>query len=748
MAGIAPKKYLDRHTIKIKNIATLDLNLEEKVQVFGLSIAVCCGLFLLGNYGVEGDFNNDEEKWYFRAAMVTGMAVLLVTATFEGLAIRGEINRDHSAAGAEESGGQEVTLTVASTRLTEEDDAPVTELSSVWVGAGVIATMALTTTSLMILITGERFLFPIHLAMVPFVFVLYTISLLAQPRNQVRSHILFQSIHFVIFAWGNLIIIAIFVTVYHEVIQELVGYEVDFAMGTLACLLALPILTIWFYFLLRIRANIGRLPDMDLNEFLVEKLIKGGFTTLASMVFLLFRSTKCFIETGVSQCTTNALCSTFTSLSLLFWWGSKLVETSIKERKDLAVRIEKIAQMKISWRNSAEGIMLAVMAGCGASLFALMSAEKPEGKFVLSVGSTGLVAGAACVVLQVVAVVKEQSKRGMQSQLTQPAPVLKDDIVDSCSWWFVAASFLVTTSYTALAVIYACTLEDWTWQVGNMIIAIVGTCMVIAVVLRPKDEGAGIKVLHLQFAVFAIGSELAYAVGDFRHGDNFGAVLNLIRIVIFWLPVYVLSLKLRRRVAQLPPALISKYICNSVLCGGVKAMSPMIFFSFETLSCVAGNGLESDQCKNTSMAALFLSIYLATITAVSLASKAVSREQRGEGLTYESLAILMLKKREMIQGALGVITTLVSMYLFSVLGVQGDPNVANGVIGAVGGVTLGIAALIEVFTLTFGDSQGGEQSAGISMASRRDLSGAGDFASEKRFSIAKGGDDITIMGMV
>eukprot|EP00518_Triparma_eleuthera_P009738 CAMPEP_0182469246 /NCGR_PEP_ID=MMETSP1319-20130603/16781_1 /TAXON_ID=172717 /ORGANISM="Bolidomonas pacifica, Strain RCC208" /LENGTH=61 /DNA_ID=CAMNT_0024669527 /DNA_START=1 /DNA_END=182 /DNA_ORIENTATION=+ len=43
-------------------------------------------------------------------------------------------------------------------------------------------------------------------------------------------------------------------------------------------------------------------------------------------------------------------------------------------------------------------------------------------------------------------------------------------------------------------------------------------------------------------------------------------------------------------------------------------------------------------------------------------------------MTYSNLAILRLKVKEKVQGAVGVITVLVAMYLFSVLGVEGAPN--------------------------------------------------------------------------
>ena len=49
------------------------------------------------------------------------------------------------------------------------------------------------------------------------------------------------------------------------------------------------------------------------------------------------------------------------------------------------------------------------------------------------------------------------------------------------------------------------------------------------------------------------------------------------------------------------------------------------------------------------------------------------------------------------------------MYLFSVLGVQAQPNGSTLVIGSVGGLTLLIAALIEMFVLVVGRRKGEER---------------------------------------
>ena len=59
-----------------------------------------------------------------------------------------------------------------------------------------------------------------------------------------------------------------------------------------------------------------------------------------------------------------------------------------------------------------------------------------------------------------------------------------------------------------------------------------------------------------------------------------------------------------------------------------------------------------------------------------------------------------------MQGTLGVIAALVSIYLFSVLGVPEEPNDSFWLVGAGGGVASGVFALIELFTLSSKVSKG------------------------------------------
>jgi len=269
--------------------------------------------------------------------------------------------------------------------------------------------------------------------------------------------------------------------------------------------------------------------------------------------------------------------------------------------------------------------------------------------------------------------------------------------------------------------------------------------MILAVVLRPKDEGAGLKLLHLQFFFFAIGGFGSFAVGSFQDGEE-TLGFALLAVFLLLLTTYWLGMKLRRKAALLPPAEISNFLCHTVLIGGVSAMAPMIFFMFEAVSCMAsGDGLEDNQCENTTGAAMFLSVYLAITTAISIASRTVPQGERGDGMTYINLAILRLKMKEKVQGALGVIVVLASMFLFSVLGVEGTPNETINWVGAAGMGTLGIAGFIEGALLAFsrsvptGDGQAGSSgSLGQPSNTRRSRSASlGDIA-----------ENMTIAGLV
>ena len=228
---------------------------------------------------------------------------------------------------------------------------------------------------------------------------------------------------------------------------------------------------------------------------------------------------------------------------------------------------------------------------------------------------------------------QRRRRRGGQSQPEQPDTVPRDELVESCSWWYVAACFVASSSYTVLYTIFAITLADWTLQATSLLLPIAATCMILGVFLRPTDQGAGIKILHLQFFSFGIGSEVFFAVGLFKDGFPFSALTALARIPL-WLIAYWLGLKLRRKAAQLPPAQLSKYLCHTVLVGGVSAMAPMIFFMFAPAEITAGTSSETRgfllETSLASLTPIVVSSSLIFYGGVERGCDALLRVERGE----------------------------------------------------------------------------------------------------------------------
>ena len=99
-----------------------------------------------------------------------------------------------------------------------------------------------------------------------------------------------------------------------------------------------------------------------------------------------------------------------------------------------------------------------------------------------------------------------------------------------------------------------------------------------------------------------------------------------------------------------------------------------------------------------------------------------------------------------VQGALGVVAALVSMYMFSVLGVEGAPNGLISWVGLAGFVTLSVAMLIEFAYIAFGRSVStGDGQAGSSSGSLGEPSNIGRSRSASIGNIA---ENMTVADLV
>ena len=154
---------------------------------------------------------------------------------------------------------------------------------------------------------------------------------------------------------------------------------------------------------------------------------------------------------------------------------------------------------------------------------------------------------------------------------------------------------------------------------------------------------------------------------NYGSGDYTIAWIALGRIPV-WCLGYFLLLKLRNKAAKLQQTELSKFLCYTVLLSGAKSMGPMLFLIFEVLSCLADINItwdtrSSSRCNNSAFATLFLSVFLVILTVVSIGTKTI-RGERGEALTYDKIAQMKLKWRQIFQAVLAAFSTLIAMYLF------------------------------------------------------------------------------------
>ena len=224
----------------------------------------------------------------------------------------------------------------------------------------------------------------------------------------------------------------------------------------------------------------------------------------------------------------------------------------------------------------------------------------------------------------------------------------------------------------------------------------------MAMVYKPKRTDVGYKrILYFHFFTFAIVSEVGAAVGNFRQESTFAGGFAIFRIPI-WCLIFFLALRLRESAAKLSPQELSNFLCQAVLVKGTTAMGTMLFFSFEAVSCfISQDSFSNGQCSNTSHAANFLSVYVAILASSSIISKTVPKSvQREVAWKLTTIASLKgLKWWQRLQGGLITITAIASLNLLSNLGVEGDESSMIRNVGAMGGIGLIVASLINVTML-------------------------------------------------
>ncbi|GMH69503.1 hypothetical protein TrLO_g5565 [Triparma laevis f. longispina] len=288
-SGVVPQHILEKHMVSMKKVVAMRMNAEESAQAFGLATAVGCALFSVGCYGAEGDFYSDAKKYAAFTVPSMGGSSLLVTAAFKLKNIRGEMKRG-------EEDFEELRQGESSSSSSEDK---LTEASSFWVYLGGFATMLESALFVAKSVTLDELYFIMAGVALSIVLLAYGVSIFCQPRRNSPKDLWKLRLHFASFAYVSQT--TYMVDAFRNDNLMLAGLHLSIAV----------VFTVLFYLGLKLRANIGRLPDVDLEAFLIDTLFKGRLKTLVSILFILFRTTKCVIEEGdLAECYDISWCAT------------------------------------------------------------------------------------------------------------------------------------------------------------------------------------------------------------------------------------------------------------------------------------------------------------------------------------------------------------------------------------------------------------------------------------------------------
>ena len=138
-------------------------------------------------------------------------------------------------------------------------------------------------------------------------------------------------------------------------------------------------------------------------------------------------------------------------------------------------------------------------------------------------------------------------------------------------------------------------------QLAGVILSPTICFALLCLFLRPRDEGVGKLMYHMILIALAT-SDIAQAILQYKYRNYYPCGFLFAMIPVFVL-VYRKLLQIRKRMAQLPPAELSNFLCNQILLKSVGSIAPVILFSLEALSCMTPN---YDEYPDPEYASLYL----------------------------------------------------------------------------------------------------------------------------------------------
>ncbi|GMH82137.1 hypothetical protein TrST_g9756 [Triparma strigata] len=207
--------------------------------------------------------------------------------------------------------------------------------------------------------------------------------------------------------------------------------------------------------------------------------------------------------------------------------------------------------------------------------------------------------------------------------------------------------------------------------------------LIIALHSRPLKS---LLLAHIQFSIFCVVTPIFFALGDIKNDSLASGIMQLVRIVLFYIPFFIFALKVRALQISFPPP--SNFYTSTLLRNLLSLLLPILFLSFESLPC--SFRYSPSQCVNSTSASSWLNIFLVSLYYISILSTIKKTPQ----LTYSKILSLDLTFNQKLRILTLLPCILISLYLLGLVEARGSSSYTTSILGGVGLILLGVHALL------------------------------------------------------
>ncbi|GMI17818.1 hypothetical protein TrLO_g1780 [Triparma laevis f. longispina] len=448
------------------------------------------------------------------------------------------------------------------------------------------------------------------------------------------------------------------------------------------------------------------MPKPELSKFLCVEVLQKVILAAPPILYLTAKAGSCVLDNlgveEVGQCDITTLCTTYLGVILVLYFLYGIAQASLSEAQKSSaeyqqhtIRIFQVAKLDITpWKSLLISLWV-VTALISIYLFSHIESSKLSNLPQLE----GLATFAALSMLflsfaESLTAMQIQGDWGTILVFGENGRTRKpDQMARHCG-----AASTHNDFDRALRVLRNHTNHN------RIFFSVASVLFLLTVMMRPKDASKGYNLfLHAHFFCFGILSDGFVAIRHARRGKWNMVAVEMFIIVCLYFPAWWVLLKFRKRLAALPLEELSNYLIDNVIKAGLGALIPMLFLTFDTMSCIWDADIEvaAEECAALSSIQQYLSYYLFTALMLKLCSQTVPLNVRSQVETqmYQIASFRKMVLRQRVQLGLTFITGLCAIYLISHSGSSYAAQKNEDILawlGAGGALTATIALTMEL----------------------------------------------------